>query len=354
MINYDPFSYEGTLTLLQAVEKIDAPSNFLSQTFFPNKISVLTDTVAIEYRKEGRQAAPYIVKGAKGVNIARNGSHAKMYSAPKFGARRVISAEDVEHRLFGETPNIFSPVKAEERQARLMAQDLAQLTRMIQTRREVMASEVLQTGKLTMNAYADDGRIVSTDTIDFETGGASAVIRDWDDATAKIYDDLYNTSEYIQENTGAVPTVAICGKNVEKYLLANNEIKNWLMIPNRQNLAMMNLQPHFQSPQIRYIGTISALNLELYSYNQTYIDETGQKKYFVEPDNIIIGNTGTGRTIFQPVTLMFNGQFKTISAEVVPHYTHNDDDLISTLTLYSRFILVPEVLEDFVVLKVKQ
>lgn len=349
-MNFNPYDFDTTLTLLKAVEKIQPPENFLAQMFFPKRETIYTDMVGVEYRKQARQVAPYIVKNAKAPNIARGGSRAKFYSAPRFGARRVISEEDVSHRLFGEVPNLYNAVNLEERRARLQAQDLAELTRLIENRRGVMASEILQTGKLIMPQYADDGVIVDEDIINFGNDHILSPAISWNNENATIYQDLMSVSERIQENTGTVPNVAICGKNIERYLLANKEIKDWLMVQNRQNLTMASFAPKFTSPQIRYIGTISSLNLDFYSYSQTYLDENGQKKYYVDPDAVIIGNPN-GKTVYQPIILMRNGEFKAIAAPIVPQYTYNDENKTTTLSLYSRFLLVPETFEDYVCIK---
>ena len=348
---YDPFSIDYTVTLLQAVEKIEQPQNFLSEMFFPKKISVETDIVALEWRKQGRNIAPYVISGSHGPNIARDASKVRWFKAPTFAARRIISLDDLKLRQFGETPNIYNPVRPEERLAKLQAQDLAELTRLIENRRGVMSSEILQTGVLNLKSYADDGRVVAEDKIDFEVS-ANIVTPSvhWDNSSAKIYKDLYAASETIQENSGEVPTVAVCGKNVESYLLNNEEIKSWLLIPSNQNLTIANLQPHFTSPQARYIGRITALNLDLYSFSQTFIDDEGNKKYFVEPNNVIIG-TGGGSTVYAPITLFYNGVPHTVSAEIVPQHLFNDAARTRSLTLYSSFIQIPNTFSSFITIK---
>ena len=349
----DIFSWESTITLLQAVEKIEQPFNFLAETFFPKKNFLETDYAALEYRKTNRNVAPYIVANTGGVNIARGTSKSKMFTAPNFAARRTIGLADLKLRQFGETPNIYNAVKVEERLARLESQDFAELTRLIQNRHGVMASEILQTGVLNLRAYADDGRRVSTETIDFECADnfVTPTVH-WSNTAAKIYQDLYTVSEKIQMETGQIPTVAICGKNIERYLLQNEEIKNWLLIPNRQNLAMVDFAPRFTSPNARYIGRISALNLDFYSYNETYFDEDGNVKSFVDDNNVIIGIAGTGSTCYFPITLFFaDGQPHTISSEIVPQYTFNQDAQTRSLTLYSRFIQIPSTFSDWVCIK---
>ena len=348
----DIFSIETTYTLLEAVERIDQPLSFLADTFFNNRRTVETEMVAMEYRKQGRQLAPYVVRGGRGVDVSRSGSKVKYYSPPIYAPRRTIGLYDITHRQFGEIPNLYSPVTPEERAAKMQAEDLADLLKLHANRRGQLASEILQTGKVTMKAYADDGLVAEVDEIDYGWSGSITPTIAWSNANAKIYDDLKAASEKIQEDTGEIPTLAICGKNIEGYLIQNKEIKDWLLIPNRQNIAMASFAPRYTSPQVRYIGYISALNMELVSYAQTYIDENGQTQYYVDPDNVIIGVPGKGKEIHAPVTIFTNdGKFQTISAAYVPNYTFDINAQTTALTVYAKYILVPEMVDDWVTIK---
>ena len=350
MTPQDIFGIDYSLKLAEAVERATPLSNFLADTFFPKKETVMADVVAVEYKRKGLQIAPYIVKNAGGLNMSREKSKISWYKTPRFGARRVIGLEDLEQRQFGELPDIYRATRPEERFAKMQAQDLADLIKMHNNRRAIMASEILNSGKLVMNAYADDGRIIRTDTIEFEGFNEVTPTILWSNAAAKIYEDLYDISEKIQESAGQIPTIAICGKNVERRLLANTEIKNWLMIPNRENLAMANFAPRFTDVNARYIGRISALNLDLYSFADTYI-ENGTKKYLVGEDNVIMGVPGNGKEIHSPVSFFKNGNWNTVSAGYVPVYSYDDNAQTTSLTVYSRFLLVPETLDDWYLIK---
>ena len=349
----DIFSIDHTYELLQAVQRVKQPVSFLTDTFFPNVMQTSADYVAVETQKLGRRLAPYITKNTRGVNVSREKSEIKYYSPLTFGPRRVIGAGDVALRQFGELPNLYSPTTPEERAARLQAQDLTDLLRLHANRKNQMASEILQTGKVQIKAYADDGRIAETDEMDFGWNNLITPAVTWDNAAATIYSDLKTISEQIQENLGEIPTVAILGKNVESYLMANTEIKNWLLVPNRENLLMANIAPTWTNPQVRHIGRISALNLDLVSYSQTYTADDGTTKNFVEDDNVIIGITGVGREVHAPVSIFQNGQWHTILSPFVPMYSHNDDAQTTSLTVYSKYILVPADIESWYCIKTK-
>lgn len=349
------FGTQDTVTLLQAVELIKDPATYLVDTFFPNKLpTAWTTYIALEYKKGKRLLAPYIVKGSKGVNVNRDTAQAKFYTAPLMGPRRVLSIEDIESRMFGETP-IFSTVKPEERAALTQAQDLVDMKKMVANRKNKMAADILQTGETLIKGYADDGRTFTQDKISFDWTGNLTVATSWDNPAADIYSDLQAAVEKIAEDTGEFPTLMLCGRNVERYLLKNMEILNWLMIPNRQNLAMANFAPRYDSINSRYIGNISSLGLEVRSYIETYTDDDGTVKPFIDPDTVIVAIPGKGKQLSSRITLIDGIKKAPVSyvAEYVPYYLTDETAQQMSLALFSRQLLIPDVIDDWVTLKVK-
>lgn len=345
------YDITDTLTLMATVDMIDKPATYLSSTFFPNAFPFFyTTKIAVEYRNQGRLLAPYVVSGTRGVNVGRGTSKIMEFSAPMFGVRRVIGQRDVEMRQFGEVP-VFSTLKPEDRARVMQAQDMNDLLAMHANRKEKMAADILQHGKTTMKAYADDGRVVETEEIDY--GFTNTDTTDWTQSTAKIYKELRAVSDYIQQRVGEIPTMAICGKNVEEYLMNNTEIRNWLLIPNRENLTMASFAPHYTESQARYIGRISALNMDFVSYAKTFIDEDEQTKPYIDDDTVIISVAGRGRVLRGSMVFMDDDGWHTYSADYVPRYTIDKEANQLSLAIFSRYILVPALLDDHFVLKVK-
>lgn len=340
-----------TFTLLSTIERIEQPESFLADRFFGDTLTVNTSYVAVEYRAEGRLLAPMLVKNARGVDVNRGTSKISYYAPLLFGPRRVISLANLETRMFGETPNLYSPTPPEARAAKLQSDDLAELIRLHANRREQLAAELLQTGKIHIKAYADDNKVEETDEINFNWDGEVIPTKDWNDSDATIYDDLFAVSERIQRRVGEIPTYAICGKGVEQDLLKNPEIKAWLMTPNPSNLMMANFAPEWTSPQTRYIGRISALNMDFVSYAKTYIDEDGKTKPYIADNTVIIACGNIGRTIYAPVPIFENGQWNTIAAPQVPKYTVDNEAQTTALTLYSRYVLVPNATDFWATIK---
>lgn len=348
------FGITDTITLIEAVEQFKKPATYLTETFFNQKMPVAnTSWIGFEVFKGKRQLAPHIVRGGRGKDIGRENVDAKFYSAPMVGPRRVIGIKDMEMRMIGEQP-IFSTLKPEERAAAMQARDLQDLLARIENTKNKMCADILTTGRYVVSGYADDGERVIEDTIDYGFTNVKTASPTWDNANAKIYDDLEYCCDKIAEDTGELPTMLLCGANVEKYMLANKEIRDWLLVNNRQNLTMASLQPKYLAPQTRYLGTLTALGLEMYSYLETYWDDATQSvKPFIPADTAIVIKPGKGKQLFGAITLMDDAGPKTYAAENVPVYDVDKRANAMSLTVYSRFLMVPEDVSDWYVIQVK-
>lgn len=346
--------FKDTIALMQAMERIKPPASTLLDTFFPQiPTPAVTTKIAVEYRKGGRRLAPYVVEGVHGINMSREGSHVNIYEPPMVAPRRTVSPEDIEQRGFGE--NVYSTKTPAERAAEIQAHDLAEMQAMIINRKNQMAAEILTTGACTIAGYADDGVTAKTDSVSFGWTQNINITTEWDQAGASIYSDLKNASETIQENAGMVPTVCFVGKNVAAYMLNNNEIMKWLAIPSNTNLSLMSIQPRVVSPQVMRVGLIQSLNLEVYSYAETYINDAGQTVPFLGANDVIVGVPGRGRQLHGAVTLINNDEtgFETYSGLYVPQYAASKSANTMALTVFSRFLLAPEFVDDWAYIKAK-
>ncbi|WP_295163414.1 major capsid protein [Selenomonas sp. F0473] len=345
---------KDTLSLMQVMERIKPPATTLVDTFFPQiPAPAVTSKIAVEYRRGGRRLAPFIVEGTKGINVTRAGSTVDIYQPPMVGPRRTVNPEDIEQRGFGET--IYSTKTPAQRAAEIQANDLADLQAMILNRKNQMAAEILTTGSYTIRGYADDGVTEKVAKISFDWNQKITPTVGWDQANATIYSDIKNASELVQESAGVVPTVAIVGKNIAAYMMDNAQIMKWLSVPSNANLSMMSIAPRIVSPQVMRIGIIQSLNIEVYSYMETYTNDAGMVVPFIGADDVIIGVPGRGRQLHGAVTLINDAEtgFETYDGLYVPQYAASKRDNVMSLTVYSRFLLAPEFVDDWAYIKAK-
>lgn len=346
-------SMNDTITMMQAMERVKPPAAFLVDTFFSQvPTPATTAKIAVEYKKGQRKLAPFVVSGAGGVNVRRDGSKIDVYKPPMMGPRRDLEPEDLETRGFGET--IYSSMSPAERATRIQAQDLKELQDMIMNRKNKMAADILRTGTCKIKGYADDGKEDLIDEISFpEWTQKITPTKTWDQAGASIYGDIKSASLMIQENAGRVPDVAVCGKNIGEYIMNNEGIMKWLSVPNAANLSLMSIQPRIVSPQVMRIGFIQALNLELFAYLETYTDDDGTLQSYIGDDDFVMGISGRGRQLHGAVTLVEGKQFQSYAASYVPKYMANENDNTISLAMYSRCVLAPETADDWALIKTK-
>lgn len=349
-------NYDDTRTLLGAVERSFKPTTTLIDVFFPEVQTFSTEYVDMEFRKGGRLMAPFVVPGGKGVNMARTGSIIRSYKAPLMRPKRNIEPADIIMRGFGET--IYSTKTPAERAAEIRARDLSELIDMCTRRQEWMAAQLLINGEYDVQGFADDGSIAHVDTISFPEFSNKTTLSGsdtWDNSTADILGALEAESQKIRRAAGMIPAMAICSSTVAKYIINNAKLRDLMLIPSRDTLALMSIQPQFVRPDLLRVGYISALSLEIFTYDGGYLDENDEFIPYIPDDYIIMGVPGRGKRLFGAITqLEADGQYHTYAGnEYVPKITADVENDVSSLAISSRCVICPEFLDDWAVIKVK-
>lgn len=337
-----PLDFKDTYNLARATEQIKPSAHFLLDTFFGDKGQVNTsEFIVVESRKKGRKLAPFVTRGARGVNQQLEGSTIAVYKPPKMAPKVTITPDMIATRAFGES--VISTRTPAERAERLQAETLADLKNMVANRKNKMAADILTTGKCVIEGYADDANKTQVlDTVDYGWNQNVQTEKAWTDASAPIYKSLYSMSLKIQEEAGIVPNVIVMGKNVYQYMLDNDEIRKYLDIPNRDNLTMFNFAPHFTHPQVQYNGFIPSLGATLYTYAETYQDDSGELAPFVPEDGLIFGTDKIGSQQYGAVTLLDGQEFRTYAMEEVPYQLADQQAQTLELAMFSRCLLVPD------------
>ena len=159
------FDINSTRSLLGVINRAYPPNSLLVNTFFPNAITYSSEYLDVDFKKGGRSMAPFVVPGSQGVNMQRDGFETKSYKAPLMKPKRVLTAEQLQKRLAGES--VYSGRTPQQRAEEYRAEDIKELTDMCTRTEEYMAAKLLIDGSYTINGYADDGKTQKIDTISF-------------------------------------------------------------------------------------------------------------------------------------------------------------------------------------------
>ncbi|QQE75714.1 major capsid protein [Brevibacillus composti] len=343
-----------TRTMMQAIEQMKPARTFFRDTFFPTVETFVTEKVDVETKKGKRVMAPFVSRNRGGIIVGRQGFRTDTYETPYIAPQRVLTKNDINKRMMGE--NIYSTRTPEQRALELLAKDITDLSNMITRTEEWFCREILINGRVTIKGWVDKvgGTDFVEDEIDYEftnketLSGTTA----WDQSTSKKYDDLKRIRQEIIQNSGVNPNIVIMASNVADLFINDAAVQKLLDI---RNLTIGTIQPSVQMDGLTYIGTLTSLGLELYTYDEWFLDENGVEQPMMPADHLIMGRRGLGSRLYGAVTQVeqSDGEFHTYEGTRIPKVwtdVNNDQKMIR---LASRPLPKPEDVDSWFVLKVK-
>jgi len=342
--------YPGTVEVLPAIEMMPKVPSFLRDTFFPRTKdrTFVTDKVELDYKKGKRKMAPFVAPRVGGVTIGREGFVTKQVDTPRIAPQRAMTIDDISQRGMGE--NIYSTKTPEQRQVEMTAKDLEELGQYIDRREEWMTSELLFNGKVIVKGYADNTheKVIEME-IDYGFDQFE-VLSDkdlWTAAESMPYENFKEWRLKILQNSGIAPNIAILGRDALKEFLKNKEIKE---IFDKLNMSFGVIQPTLKNDSITFIGRLPEIGVELYTYDDWYLDDDGEERAFVPADKVLMGHSGQGGFLYGAVTQMEQGgKFVTYEAARVPKFWGNMDNDVAMVRLTSRPVPQPENVNSWLV-----
>lgn len=146
--------------------------------------------------------------------------------------------------------------------------------------RERMRMQALTTGAISISANGQDY------DYDYQIPEShkATVTKAWKDPTATIIDDIRDSLDIIEEDTGVRPTRATCSPRTWSYFKKNNEIRDAINGNNSH-------APVSEKRVREYI--MEELDLEIAVYGKKYKDEKGVEQKFVDDDIFVMFPSGT-------------------------------------------------------------
>ena len=146
-------------------------------------------------------------------------------------------------------------------------EDLRELKEMIVRREEWMAATAIFTGKIPIIGEG------LNEEIDFEFTNEEKIVTDglkWSADTADPLADLERWHEQVQKNGFVNCNICVMAADVAKAFVRNAKVKDVLDI-RAYDLAV--IKPRQLPNGLTYIGTINKLGLDIYQYNEWYLDD---------------------------------------------------------------------------------
>lgn len=337
-------------TLLGAVQKMMPLRTFFRNTFFPGFQTFVTEDVLLDFKKGKRKMAPFVAPRIGGVTMDRQGYRTDKYAAPKIAPQRSVTVDDLVIRGMGE--NVFSQRTPADRQAELLGRDLAELDGFTTRREEWMIRELLFNGSITMKGYIDikNSNFVEQ-TLDYGFTNKEVLLTTalWSAGTSTKLADLKRWRLEVIQKSGRAPTMVIFGQAAADAFLADADVGEKLK---QFNSTMVQINPSVKDDALTYIGRLNELGLELYTYNDWYLDDDGTEYPFVPTDQLLMARPDLGEVLYGAVTQLDNGQFVTYEGTRVPKSWADDENEQRMLRLTSRPVPKPEDVDDWFVAKV--
>jgi hypothetical protein len=334
------------VTLRGAVRRMMPVHSFLRSTFFPDGETFTTEEVLLDYKKGKRSMAPFVAPRIGGVTVEREGYRTDKYAPPKIAPQRPITVDDLVIRGMGES--LISDKTPASRQAELLGTDLAEMDETISRREEWMIRELIFSGKITMSGFVDrknTKKIVSELDYGFTNKEVLATNK-WGSAGATIYQNIKGWRLAVIKKTGKAPTLCILGQDASDAFLNDEDIQKKMDI---KNLLLAQINPVIKSDALTYLGRLTELGLDIYTYNEWFIDDEGVEQPMVPNDHIVLARPNLGKFHYGAVTQMERGVFVTVDGRRVPKSWADEENEQRMIRLSSRPVPVPEDIDDWFV-----
>lgn len=253
----------------------------IREMFFPvaNDRAVMADKIDILVRSASNNVATLQHKNGRAKVVNKQGKNVIIVEPPTIREKTPATAEYLltfdPSKVWGKTAEEISAMRGDA-----LADIVAELKARAENRIGIMASELVQTGKIT---YTD------TDGFSFEldmdwpsellpnlTGTAR-----WSQSTNDIDGNLTTWAGIIRKKS-ASPNAVIMGENAFNYFKKDDKIKGNF---DRQNWRVGALTPNLQTA---YQGTYNGL--DIFVPSGTYVDIDGVEKSIYDKDKITLFN----------------------------------------------------------------
>ena len=196
-----------TAVLAGVVAELPAPAPFLLNSFFPTVQTEDSEEIHFDVDSGRRRLAPFVSPVVAGQVVQSQGYTTKSFKPAYIKDKRVFDANRPFKRAIGE--RMGGAISPAQRLQLALARDLADQIGMLTRRQEVMAAEVLRTGKITV-----EGDLYPKVVMDFGrhadlTPAALTSTAKWGESAAKPLANLQEWSLKVTQHSGAAATTVI-------------------------------------------------------------------------------------------------------------------------------------------------
>ena len=334
--------------MMEAIDRTPPVGTFFQRTFFPGEQTHISEKVEFDVRKGKRIMAPFVSPRMGGKVITRQGWKTNQFTTPKIAPERPLTIDDIAQRGIGE--DIYSQRTPAEREDELLSRDLTDLEESIARRKEWMCRQIMYTGKVDV---VDEEEGVDVQ-IDF---GFSNIIvlgasEQWSQATVNPLIILREVRKKIIKDTGSAPDIAIFSSDVIEDFITNPQVKAAMDMLNYKNIV---IQPRVVDPALTFYGRIAELDLDIYTYDEWFLNDEGVDEAMVPEGTVLLGHSGgEGQIEYGLVTQMEDKVFRSYEGKLVPKVWADENSEVKKVRLTSRPLPRPFDVDSWAVIQIQK
>lgn len=323
----------STTTLNRVVQDLRRSPAFLLGLFFGQIETSDTEDIKFDVANNRPRISPFVSPLVEGQLVESAGYVTKSFSPAYVKDKRVHNPKRGFRRAIGET--IGGSIPPGSRLAMALASDLADQQEMLTRRKELMAAEVLRTGKATIT-----GEKYPTVVVDFGRDVALTVAlgagSKWGDSGVSPIANLETWSLLVFDKSGVAPTDAVMDVAAWQKLRDDPTFDKLIDKRRLSDVEMIRYTAMIAAGGV-YQGRIG--DLKIWLYNSNYVDDAGTSQKFLPNGSVILGSAGIEG-------VQHHGAIEDIEAglQAMESYTKswvNKDPSVRILLMQSAPLVVP-------------
>jgi len=269
-------------TLIQVVIETRDPSWFFTDMHFWNVKNFLSRQVQIDIVRELQEVANFRSPMSDPNVLERTPFERQTHTAPYIHESVALSPDDLTYVRPGEDP--YSETALAARMVDQMAEDAIYLKGRVKRKIELMASILLNGGKITISG---DG--FPSYTLDFKMPSGNKFVLtgsdQWSNAASTPLEDMRLAIRTIAQESGLRPNVMHIGSRSYDLMLAHADVKEYL---DKRHATFIAIDPKFLPRGVAHVGEFDSV--QMFTYDETYL-EGGVAKLYMPENRIFFGST---------------------------------------------------------------
>lgn len=327
------------------VERTPEVKTFFRTMFFKNVVTFNTKSVDVDFKKGSRALAPFVHQKVGGKTVPNTGYQTKTYKPPLLAPNKVTTVDSLLNREPGET--LVSGKSPAERAVDKLASDFNELKDMIARREEWMCAQAIFTGEIPVKGEGVD-EVINFDFENFEVLDGK---KKWNDSEADPIADIKRWHKEVQKKGFVNCDVCVMADDVADAFVKNEKVQKVLDIKG-YDIAV--IKPRELPNGATYIGTIRELGLDIYKYNEWYLDEDKNLQPLVPDGSLaMLSSKANYSMAYGAITLLNeDGVFITVEGKAVPDTWIERNPSRRFLQLNSSPLPVPHEVDSWYVASV--